>query len=166
MNKVEIAYNKGYRVANGFVYNKNGDKLNPRIGNVGYYTFSIRLSNPRRKYYISVHRLVAFQKYGKKMFDGGIEVRHLDGNKLNNLEYNILLGTSSQNSSDIPPEVRMKTSIIASTKVRVYSDEEVQSIKNRKKEGATYKQLVDEFGLSGKGHAYYIVNNNYVTNIT
>lgn len=50
--------------------------------------------------YVYEHRLNALKKFGNEMFDGGIVVRHIDGNKLNNHSDNIMLGKQSENIRD------------------------------------------------------------------
>ena len=46
--------------------------------------------NPRR---LDIHRLKAYLLFGDEMFKDGIEVRHLNGNKLDYSSKNIFLGT-------------------------------------------------------------------------
>lgn len=63
------AYNKGYRVVDGKVISPITGK--PRVlkqTDFGYFAFSI--TNKRS---IKVHRLVAYQKYGNKIFENGIQ---------------------------------------------------------------------------------------------
>lgn len=102
---VKIAYEKGYRVINNeVVYNGKSRKLYKHIkkrdkNTLSYYSFGIRDTNGKRVE-IYVHQLLAYQKYGELMFNEEIEVRHLDGNSLNNSEENVLIGTKSQNRND------------------------------------------------------------------
>lgn len=163
MNNVEIAYDKGYRVVDGKVYNKNGYKLKNKISTSGYFYFHIFLNGVGKMVTINVHRLVAFQKYGNKMFDEGIVVRHLDGDKKNNLEENIEIGTRSQNEYDKPFEI-VKQSRIKCEITKTTNDlNNVNLIRQRRKDGLSYPELVKEFGLSGIGQAHYIVNHEYKT---
>lgn len=104
------AFNKGYRVVNGeVIYEGNTRKLQTVKG---YAYFNFR--HLRKSTKCKVHRLAAFQKFGKKMFEPGIEVRHLDSNSLNNQESNIAIGTKSQNAFDKPIETRIRQATIAS----------------------------------------------------
>ena len=106
MNKLQIAYERGYRVT------KNGCLIGLRckrvgsINNDGYETTTILNNNKR--IYIQTHRLQAYQKYGDKLFEDGIVVRHLNGNKLDNSCNNIAIGTSKDNAMDIPKHIRQK----------------------------------------------------------
>ena len=84
-------FEKGYRIIDGIIYNPDGKILKGYVGKRGYRRFS-----PVRTNHVKVHRLVAYQKFGDALFEEGIEVRHLDNNKLNNSEDNIALGTHQQ----------------------------------------------------------------------
>ena len=46
------------------------------------------------------HRVVAYKKYGDVMFEKGVVVRHLDGDKRNSSPGNLILGSRSDNSQD------------------------------------------------------------------
>jgi hypothetical protein len=102
---VRQAFEKGYRVINGnVVYNGNIRKLYSHIkrrdsNTIAYYSFGIR-SKEGSRIEIYVHQLMAYQKFGEESFDEDIEVRHIDGNSLNNKEENILIGSKSQNRRD------------------------------------------------------------------
>lgn len=106
-----MAYSEGYRI------NKSGCILNPlgkRIkGSVtkGYRKFNLKLDG--KDVSVKVHRLVAYQKFGDKIFDPKIQVRHLNGNSLNNTHNNIDIGTAHDNIMDLPAEVRKMKSAIA-----------------------------------------------------
>ena len=63
------------------------------------YQFTIRYYGKRVT--IPVHKFVAYLKFGDEIFKEGIEVRHLDGNSLNNGYENISIGTHTQNMRDI-----------------------------------------------------------------
>ena len=46
------------------------------------------------------HRVVALLHYGPELVKPGVLIRHLDGNKLNNVPSNLLPGTPQENSTD------------------------------------------------------------------
>jgi hypothetical protein len=168
VNKVKLAYDIGYRVVNGEVYSKRGQKVKGRDRN-GYLSFSLRLpvritGGTRKKIEIPVHHLVAYQKFGDAMFEPAILVRHKDDNPSNNLEDNILIGTPSQNMMDKPPELRKKIGIEVGLKIRIWTDELIQQVKMaRIKEGLSYRQLSERYNLGGKDRARHIVKYNCVT---
>lgn len=150
-NAVISAYNKGYRVIGGNVispYSNNFRVLS--IDTRGYYRFTVKVD--KISYGVQVHRLVAYQKYRDKIFEKGIQVRHLDGNPLNNLEDNIAIGTQSDNQMDIPKKQR---SINAGKRSRKHKHEEIIYFYNKTK---SYKETMKKFDLSSSGTLSYILN--------
>ena len=94
MHPVEIAFDKGYRVdREGIVHGIKVEVLSAPPGNKGYPRFSIHIGKKFKS--VHVHRLQAYQKFGQAMFQEGIQVRHLNGNKLDNSWNNIAIGTAS-----------------------------------------------------------------------
>ena len=163
----KIAYDQGYRIKNGIAYGLTGVSLVLSINNTGYYKFTIGVGKrPNRKHCsVKVHRLVAYQKYGELIFDLQLEVRHLDGDRLNNLEDNIILGTHSENQLDIDPKGRKHFSINASNHVRKFTDEEVEEIKSFHVRDKSYKKTMEKFRISSKATLHYILNIQYQTSI-
>lgn len=53
-----------------------------------------------RNNYIAEHRVVAYRKFGEIVFEKGMCVRHLDGNKSNNHPDNLAIGTNQDNIDD------------------------------------------------------------------
>ena len=156
------AYNKGYRVINGNVYSPFCDRfLKLRQNQDGYFCFTVFHEKQRKT--VMVHRLVAYQKFKDKLFEHGIQVRHLDGNPKNNNDYNIAIGTASQNQMDKSPKTRLESSIKAAQKLRRFNDSEMDKIKNRYKEVKSYKKIMQEFNISSKGTLHYILNADYKT---
>jgi len=144
MNKEQLAYEKGYRVT------KDGCLIGLRrrrigsINNEGYERTTI-LNNNNKKLYIQTHRLQAYQKYGDKLFQDGIVVRHLNGNALDNSWNNIAIGTQRDNIMDIPKEKRKrdtskgnKASIKYPKEFVLKLREEYKVIKNYNKLGRKY----------------------------
>jgi len=76
----KLSVDKGYSVdKDGKVFNKDGQEISIGKSKKGYLSFNIRVekgSNPTRSF---VHRLQAYQKFGDKIFETGIVVRHLNG---------------------------------------------------------------------------------------
>ncbi len=161
---VIVAYEKGYRV------NNQGDVISPFSGlrrklthtsKFKYYRFNI--GNLGKKYSVFVHKLVAYQKYGDELFGDGVVVRHKNNNSLDNSYDNILIGTQTDNMQDRDPKERLYHSIKASTHLRKFSDETIQEIKDRRGNGATYKELMEGFGITSKGSLHYMIHTDYVT---
>lgn len=144
----------------GYVVTEDGKLLNPKgkevgiVKDTGYIASMIRV-NKKRVWY-TCHRLQAFQKYGNKLYEEGILVRHKDGNPLNNSWENILIGTVSDNMMDIPEQVRIKKAKDAWVGRRKYNKEEVKDFYKTSK---SYKETMGEFGITSKGTLHYILNN-------
>lgn len=157
-NKYEkIAYDKGCRVINEKIISSTGNERKFDACS-GYPKFSIttgsRTDGSRKHFNVSVHRLVAYQKYGDKIYEEGIEVRHLDGNTLNFSEDNISIGTHSENMLDIPQEKRKE---FARNNVK-FSDMDVIAIKKYHSTSQSYKDTMAAFNIVSKGTLWYILN--------
>lgn len=146
------ANKKGYRVINGKVF-YNEREVSVSIKKSGYYYFSIRMESGDRRN-IMVHRLVAYQKFGNKMFNKHIQVRHFDGNCTNNLDENILLGTSKENNMDKLPSVRLRAAINASNHAKKHNHEKIIELHNK---GLSYKKIMDELNIKSKGTISFII---------
>lgn len=153
MKKEILFFRKGYRI------DFNGRPINPR----GVYLKGcdaggyIKLSIKKAKYkYCFVHRLQAFQKYGMALYGDGMEVRHLNGNSLDNSYDNILIGTHSQNMQDIPAHIRLHKAMHATSFIRKYNKEEVR--KYHKNNNNSYKITMAKFNISSKGTLHYVLN--------
>jgi len=163
------AYKKGYRVRDGKLYNPEGKELNPYLNpkGTGYYQFSIRWNTGGRgfpsRHTVFVHHLIAYQKYGKKAFAAGMQIRHLDNNSINNSYSNISIGSASDNSMDRPPEDRYAHAVRAATDRRLFTDAEVDEIRRLHADGWTYSKLMEEFGISSKGTMSHIIHHDYKT---
>lgn len=72
-----------------------GRIIKPFVNNHGYYTVRVVVAG-KRVGYVS-HKLVCLAWHGPAK---GREVRHLDGNRLNNLPFNLDWGTRSENAQD------------------------------------------------------------------
>lgn len=114
---------------------------------------------------VKVHRLQAFQKYGLSVFRRGIQVRHLNGNSLDNSISNIAIGTCRQNAMDKEQSTRVAVAIKASSKNRKLSDKVIKEIRSDRLNGDTYKELMVKYGITSKGTMSHIINNDYVTKV-
>lgn len=98
-----VAHEKGYKVTHeGQVVGPQGKVLKLRNkkgrGNKEYKVFSVHFGG--RSYGVKVHRLAAYQKFGAKMFEPDILVRHMDDDAENNRPDNLRLGTHERNMID------------------------------------------------------------------
>lgn len=101
-----LAYSIGYRVDDsGATWNRHGRRISS-VDSYGYPALHLSLPNGHRTM-LRVHRLQAYQKFGDAIFQPGVDVRHLNGNKLDNSASNIAIGTRSQNRMDMPRGARI-----------------------------------------------------------
>jgi hypothetical protein len=125
----------------------------------GYSCFGHLFEDGVRR--ISVHRLVAYKKFGEALFAPGIVTRHLDGNPRNNHPDNIAIGTHSDNMMDIPKAVRQQKAVAAASRLRKFSEDTVAEIRRKKAAGASLKQLSAEYGAQKSTLSYIVRGMTY-----
>ena len=154
LDRIILAYNKGYRVIENKVYYKNKSrKLNNQNG---YSRFSIR-NEVGKLSTVKVHVLVAYQKFKEEILKENIVVRHLDNNSLNNLESNITIGTNSDNMQDIPKEKRIRIATNASSFIKQFDHTVVVNFYNNCK---SYNKTMTCFGIKSKSTLHFILKRN------
>lgn len=152
----------------GYTVNESGELISPSgsisklsLSSNGYLSRKIWVEALQKRVQFSFHRFVAYCKFGNCLFEDGIQVRHLDGNKLNNCWDNIEIGTQSQNTLDIPSEIRDFNTTIAAKKaglkLRKLSCDQVTNLRQDRENGMTYSQLSDKYGGLSYGTIYSIV---------
>lgn len=108
----------------------------------GYLKFSVR-TDFSTSFAVRIHKFQAYNKYGKKIFDEGVVVRHKNGIKTDNSRTNILIGTQSQNMRD-----RSKADLVKHAKTkRVIPVEVGEQIMKDREEGVSYRKLVEKYGM-------------------
>lgn len=160
IEKVKMAYEKGYRVReDGVVIGLRGRPLKPNVSSKPNSKMKITVRHPvtNRPKQVLVHLLAAYQWFGDDLFQKDIQVRHLDGNGLNNSRSNFALGTQSENMMDRPPEKRLAQARKAAKVLRSLSVSEVRELRRDRKRGYTYKDLIYKYGIA-KSTVSYIVN--------
>lgn len=149
---VKVAYEKGYRVQpDGSVLAPSGRPRKPMSGRGGYPKISVKIE--RKSHPVPIHVLAAYQLYGVKTFDEGIEVRHLNDDKCDSRPLNIAIGSDHDNKMDRAPEVRVR---IARSSRKV-TDTQVLEIHKLRDEGMTLKSIADRYGVV-KSTVHYILN--------
>lgn len=138
------AHIEGYRINdNGEIINPKGKIVNgynwPKNPQLIYKTFTFRGTK------IQVHHLIAFQKYGVQWLFGELLVRHKNDNSLDNSIDNIVLGTKYDNTMDMTPEKRKRSTDKANEALRLFSDDQIRIIRSSDK---TSKQLAEEFNCA------------------
>jgi len=144
------AHKKGYRVTSkGNVIGLRGHELSRNtISTSGYHFFTIRYKGLRSV--VMTHRLQAYQKFGDKIFEGGIVVRHFNGNSIDNSVGNIKIGSQSQNQMDRSKSYRVNN---ASNPKHNHS-----VILEDRANGMTYSEIMDKHNISSKGTISFIIN--------
>lgn len=163
-----FAYEKGYRCdSSGNVSLSGKNSLKLYCGKSKYLCFSVKLTTEVQDKPISraipVHRLQGYQKFGYRIFEKGIHVRHLNGNCKDNSWENIGIGTVSENMMDKPEEARIRWAINASNKARRFTDDEMSQIREFHKIHKSYKKTMTEFNISSKGTLHHMLNVEYQT---
>ncbi len=156
MQRLEAhAYELGYRVLpNGDVIGLRGRVLKGWIDKYGYRYFRVG----KKTGDVAVHRLIAYQKFGSKLYEPGLQVRHLNNDQLCNTPENIDIGTATQNAYDKTPETRLRAARTAAKVQRKITSEEAEEIRRLHNSGVSYRQLTERFGIA-KSTVSYIVNN-------
>lgn len=155
----EVLYKRGYRIdKNGHAFNPKGEEVKGKLKG-GYLVFALKNAEQKR-IDVKFSRLQAYQKYGDKIYEDGIVVRHLNNNKLDNSWDNIAIGTEHDNRMDNPPEDRIKYAFNASLKANKYDKGFVDEIRQRHIEGWSYNKIREHYGLA-KSTISYIINHNY-----
>ena len=147
---VKEYYNRGGRILkDGTVIGLKGNAITGAVQRGGYLTTGFSVDGVRKN--IRFHQLQAYEKYGDKIFEEGIQVRHLNGDPSDNSWDNIAIGNQSDNRMDISEEIRMISSLIATSHVR-RKDWDV--IDKDRESGMSYGELQDKYGIS-KGTLSY-----------
>lgn len=148
-------FEKGYYVDRmGNLYNPNGKRIVGSINSQGRRTTGVRDSR-KCVTTISFHRMVAYAKYGDRLYDDNMLVRHLDGNPLNNSWDNIAIGTQHDNMMDMDISARIKRSSMTTKK---YTDEIAREIRECHRNGMSYQEIMKRYNISSKGTLSFIVN--------
>ena len=158
-NKNEIyAHNKDYRVnREGVLLNPDGKTLKGYYKN-GYKYYKLRKEEDYTKYAaFKISRLQAYQKYKNDMYHKGIVVRHLNGKRDDDSFDNIAIGTQSPNIMDCPKQDRVKRATYASSKNRKYPTETILKIREDRKNGMTYSQLLKKYNIPNDSSLHYIL---------
>jgi hypothetical protein len=152
-DKVLFAYRVGYRISEqGEITNPKGNIIKGSKNKEDRIYINIRCEHSFLR--IPAHRLQAYQKFGDKIFDDKLVVRHLNGKPYDNSFLNIEIGTPSQNMMDRPADIRMAHSKHASYFNKKHNHEEILEFYNNCK---SYKKTMDKFNLTSKGTLNFIL---------
>lgn len=144
---VKLARDKGYMVMDGAVVSPSGKTRKLGLKN-NYPTFNMRFPRTRRVIPVPVHCLVGLNKFGDQVFSDVLELRHINGNRLDFSEGNIVLGTHSQNMMDIDPVIRLRNGRHAASRNVKYGPDVVANIGSmRARSGLGYRSIGKILGI-------------------
>lgn len=140
----------------GVLKNPQGKKVGS-VNRQGYKKIQVTICGKARDVFL--HRIQAYNKYGSKLYEKGIQVRHLNDIKTDNSSDNIALGTATDNLNDRGREKIMADQKKATDASKKYSDEKVLQIKEfYKKNNNSQKLTMQTFNISSTGTLWYILN--------
>ena len=140
--KIERALTLGYSISKeGKVKGPKGDINGYKDDD--YLQFSIRGEN-KKIFKIRFHKFQAYMKFGDRIFEKGLLVRHLDGNSLNNSWDNLELGNQQQNMLDRKEEDRKNHS---KNSKKLPQEEKEKIAKDKKENGLSYRQLSKKYNI-------------------
>lgn len=144
-----LAASKYWVDATGILHGPRGVLVAPKKNKRGYPRVSIRARKVGIDQKVSVHRIAAYHKFGPRVLDPRLVVRHLDGNKANFNPSNLALGTDLDNWHDDPPEVcakRLRSAKLAAVQRRLFDDETTEAIRREYATGTVgYTKLAEKY---------------------
>lgn len=151
MGVIRRALARGYRVKeNGQVVGTSGKVLRPKT-NRSTATPSVQISvrDPRLGHrQVKVSQLAAYQWFGEATFASGVEVRHLNGDGLDNSRCNLALGSAHDNQMDMSVGARNKRANSGAFVGRSLSLMEVRRLRRDRERGRKLKELAAKYGVS------------------
>lgn len=160
---VVLAFQRGYRVdSNGRLFSSKGRAIRQWTDKRGYKRYNIKDESGQTGF--AVHALQAYQLFGDASLQPGIQVRHLDGNPLNNRPENIAIGSASDNNMDKPRSVRVRIAKHAAARRRKISFEEAVEARAGFQSGALrLVDIMDRFGIAKSTASYLVNSRTYIT---
>tara|TARA_R110002167_G_scaffold711_1_gene3107 strand:- start:690 stop:1226 length:537 start_codon:yes stop_codon:yes gene_type:complete len=158
VKREDIALNVlGYTIDDQGVVRNRFNNIIGSKDKYSYQKFQITLSG--KCIVIFSHRLQAFKKYGYKLYEKGIMVRHKDDVKSNNTVNNILIGTAKDNYDDRGKEAISISQKKATEASKKYSNELVKEIKQFYRNNNNPQTLtMNKYNISNSSTLWYIIN--------
>lgn len=157
----EYAYEKGYRATKrGEIIGTSGKTLKLQTHASGELYFGVRAPKElgRKMWHCKVHRFIGYIKFGGRIYEDDILVRHPNNDMEDNRWENIELGTRSVKQHDFSPEERHNFAANAGRSKSNMTMEKARKMRELHKQGIPYSKLMKKFGIS-KTSVSDIVNN-------
>lgn len=150
MRKTQRAFHLGYSVSKDGILLLNNVDVSEKIyyNKFGYQMFSIPFKKNRMDE-VFIHKLQAFQKFGKKVFDHDC-VRHLNGNCVDNSWRNIAVGSFKENSNDVSLEVKAQQYLKSAHKQIKYPIPLRNELRRKHMEGLSVKELENTYNIPNR----------------
>lgn len=140
----------------GVLKNIQGKKVGS-LNRQGYEKIQVTLGGKCKE--VFTHRIQAFKKFGKKLYDKDMQVRHMNDVKTDNSINNIQLGTAKDNYQDRGQKKIKEAQKVATEASKVYSDKLVKEIKQYYKDNNNpQKQTMLKYNISSTATLWYILN--------
>jgi len=150
-----LAYEKGYRVVGNDVVGVTGQKLKLNASGKNYNPrFSVRGPN-REHLKVEAGKLSAYQKFGDRIFDPNLVIRHSDSDPMNIRESNFELMTFEESEQLKGEETHKRCSKNAASHLKKYDNDAVREFYWKCK---SYELTMKEFGIPSKGTLHYILH--------
>jgi hypothetical protein len=150
----ELPQYPGYAISDdGRIRGRSGKWLSPSPNSGGYLHVTV-FSPTGKQHSRTVHHLVGWAFHGEPQ--PGQQIRHLDGNKLNNAATNLRWGTGAQNQQD---RILHGTAMAGERHPRAtITDDDVRSMRRiYAAGGATQRELAAIYGFCDQ-QVYRIIN--------
>ena len=134
-----------YTISDEGILKNNKGKVVGSLNRQGYQKIQITLNGKCKE--VFTHRIQAFNKFGRKMYDKGIQVRHLNDIKTDNKRNNIQLGTAKDNYQDRGKEVIEKLQKKATKASIKYSIELIKQAKDYYIKTNNLKETARKFNI-------------------
>ena len=134
-----------------YTIDKQGILRNPKgrvVGSTnrqGYKKIQVTIGGKVREVFL--HRLQAYNKYNSKLFEKGIQVRHLNDVKTDNTWENIALGTAKDNYKDRGQQSIKDAQKRATDASKKHSDEIISQAKEYIQLGYSLKDTSIKFNI-------------------
>lgn len=149
---VKLAVAKGYSIQpDGTPIGVKGHPLKGSLHKTGrsrspYRSINVKVGRDTKR--VFVHQLQAYQMFGEAALAEGVQVRHLNGDSVDNRDTNIAIGSQLDNHMDRPAEVRQLHAQKAANARKLWTDAKVRELRQAYANGSSLKTLAEVEGVA------------------